>query len=110
MSDLDEDISNGTCYWAPGERANPRMLPCGNAGLGHKTCCEAGDACLKYGACHMPGGRGVVGLAYLAGCSDPEYEDESCPDKAVFRGTASHYPVPPKTESPVPLVKEIKSR
>ncbi|KAJ9602101.1 hypothetical protein H2200_013461 [Cladophialophora chaetospira] len=66
MEDYDPDISNGTCYYSNGNEANSRYLPCGNAALGHKTCCESLD---KYG------------VTYLAGCTDQSYDDAACPTK-----------------------------
>lgn len=82
MSNLNAFISNGTCYSGRDDEADPHMLPCGNAGLGHKTCCQAGDMCLSSRACF----NGKFGITYLSGCSDPEYKDESCPDKGAFDG------------------------
>lgn len=75
-------ISNGTCYYGPGEKAASVFFPCGNDALGHKTCCQAGDMCLSNRACY----NGEFGVTYLAGCSDPDYEDDSCPDKQAFEG------------------------
>lgn len=83
MSGLNAFVSNGTCYKGRGDSADDLMLPCGNAGLGHKTCCQAGDMCLSSHACF----NGKFGVTYLAGCSDPDYEDGSCPDKGAFDGT-----------------------
>lgn len=83
MSDYDPDISNGTCYYKDGLRLPSRYIPCGNKALGHKTCCESLDMCLSSRACY----NGQYGVTYLAGCTDPNYQDESCPDKHPYQGT-----------------------
>lgn len=75
-------ISNGTCYSAAGQQADDAIIPCGNAVHGPLTCCQQGDMCLSSQACY----NDEFGVTYLAGCSDPEYEDDSCPDKGSFEG------------------------
>lgn len=45
-------ISNGTCYFAPGEQSTDNIIPCGNAGNGVYACCQETDYCLEYGACY----------------------------------------------------------
>lgn len=83
MSDVDIFLSNGTCYYAPGQRADRAMIPCGNSHyFGPLTCCQQGDKCLASNACF----NSEFGVTYLAGCSDPEYEDPSCPEKEGFEG------------------------
>ncbi len=52
MADYNPDISNGTCYYYDGFEANSRYMPCGNAALGHKSCCESLDTCLSSNACY----------------------------------------------------------
>lgn len=75
-------ISNGTCYSAPGRRLDDSFIPCGNTAFGHFTCCGAGDNCLANNACWGVHGTGYgSSLTYLAGCTDPEYKDPSCPKK-----------------------------
>ncbi|KAK1772036.1 hypothetical protein QBC33DRAFT_173434 [Phialemonium atrogriseum] len=39
--------------------------------------------CLANKACY----NGEFGVTYLAGCSDPDYNDSSCPDKQSFKDT-----------------------
>lgn len=51
MGDIDLSISNGTCYFAPGEQSSDNIIPCGNAANGVYACCQATDYCLEYGAC-----------------------------------------------------------
>lgn len=75
-------ISNGTCYFEAGEQSAAVFFPCGNDALGHKPCCQSGDMCLANKACY----NGEFGVTYLAGCSDPDYNDSSCPDKQSFKG------------------------
>ncbi|RKU49147.1 hypothetical protein DL546_008226 [Coniochaeta pulveracea] len=70
-------ISNGTCYLAANVPSDPIYIPCGNDAFGHKACCQAGDKCLENNACY----NFEFGNTYLVGCSDPDYEDQSCPDK-----------------------------
>ncbi|RYP12688.1 hypothetical protein DL767_011147 [Monosporascus sp. MG133] len=75
-------VSNGTCYSAPGEELDGSFIPCGNDAFGHQTCCGAGDNCLSNNACFGIHGEGYGSyLTYMAGCTDPDYEDQSCPDK-----------------------------
>ncbi|RYP52549.1 hypothetical protein DL769_010661 [Monosporascus sp. CRB-8-3] len=75
-------VSNGTCYSAPGEELDGSFIPCGNDAFGHQTCCGAGDNCLSNNACFGIHGEGYGSyLTYMAGCTDPGYEDQSCPDK-----------------------------
>ncbi|KAL2399144.1 hypothetical protein ABEF95_002028 [Exophiala dermatitidis] len=82
MAEYDPDISNGTCYYAFGEETTSRYSPCGNEALGNKACCESGDVCLSSNACY----NGQYGVTYIAGCTDPYYEDPKCPDKGDFAG------------------------
>ncbi|KAK3330189.1 hypothetical protein B0H66DRAFT_49298 [Apodospora peruviana] len=75
-------VSNGTCYTAAGKKLDKSFIPCGNAAFGHQTCCGAGDNCLKDNACFGVHGSGYGSfLTYMAGCTDPDYKDKSCPDK-----------------------------
>ncbi|KIX95132.1 uncharacterized protein Z520_09048 [Fonsecaea multimorphosa CBS 102226] len=82
MADYNPDISNGTCYYYDGMEADSRYIPCGNAALGHKSCCESLDMCLSSHACY----NGQYGVTYLAGCTDSSYDDPVCPDKGEFQG------------------------
>jgi hypothetical protein len=52
MGDLNPDITDGTCYYYDGYEANSRYIPCGNAALSHKSCCESLDMCLSSHACY----------------------------------------------------------
>lgn len=70
-------VSNGTCYLGRKLEADPSMIPCGNDHYGHVACCQESDTCLESNACF----NGRYFVTYVAGCSDPEYEHESCPDK-----------------------------
>ncbi|KAI0842709.1 hypothetical protein F5Y06DRAFT_133558 [Hypoxylon sp. FL0890] len=85
-SDVDLDISNGTCYYARGKKAKKDYIPCGNVAAGvNWQCCVAGDICLSSSACWSPGDQpGEHEYAYLAGCTDSEYTDPMCPYKGVF--------------------------
>ncbi|KAK3990986.1 hypothetical protein QBC44DRAFT_368328 [Cladorrhinum sp. PSN332] len=72
-------VSNGTCYWIRGNVAEEHFVPCGNQRYGHTHCCWLGAMCLEYNACYSF----WVGATYLAGCTNPDYKDASCPDKRV---------------------------
>ncbi|KAI1630147.1 hypothetical protein EDD37DRAFT_690693 [Exophiala viscosa] len=79
---LNPYISNGTCYTAAGDKLGDEFVPCGNDAFGHQTCCGAGDNCLADNACFGVHGSGYGSyLTYWAGCTDPNYEDASCPKK-----------------------------
>ncbi|KAI0127843.1 hypothetical protein BJ170DRAFT_683670 [Xylariales sp. AK1849] len=79
MSGIDRYASNGTCYWASGEKANRSFIPCGNVALDQNwQCCGLGDVCLSSGACY----DASFGAIYLAGCTDSSYGDTTvCPHK-----------------------------
>ncbi|KAK3376807.1 hypothetical protein B0T24DRAFT_700719 [Lasiosphaeria ovina] len=82
MSDANIFVSNGTCYSAAGQKLDKSFIPCGNDAFGHQTCCGAGDNCLVDNACWGQHGTGYgSSLTYMAGCTDPEYKDASCPQK-----------------------------
>ena len=82
MSDLNILVSNGTCYSKAGEKLDESFIPCGNTAFGYQTCCGAGDNCLADNACFGIHGSGYGSeLTYQAGCTDPDYSDDSCPDK-----------------------------
>jgi len=81
--------SNGTCYYAKGEEAADKMIPCGNSAYGHISCCQAGDTCLSSLACFNQ----EFGVTYLAGCTDGNYADKSCPDKKGWSGTCIFFPL-----------------
>lgn len=83
-------VSNGTCYSGPGKKLDSSFIPCGNAAFGHYTCCGAGDNCLVDNACWGQHGTGYgSSLTYLAGCTDPEYKDPSCPKKEFGKSVAA---------------------
>lgn len=75
--DIDLFIANGTCYFADNRKADAAMMPCGNDANDHVACCQAGDYCLESSVCF----NGDFGVTYIAGCSDPDYEHPSCPNK-----------------------------
>lgn len=70
-------VSNGTCYSGHNVEADPAMIPCGNDYFGHAACCQASDTCLESSACF----NGQYYVTYVAACTDPDYEHESCPNK-----------------------------
>ncbi|KAK4221014.1 hypothetical protein QBC38DRAFT_404047 [Podospora fimiseda] len=80
-------VSNGTCYSAAGDELDKSFIPCGNSAFGPQTCCGAGDICLKNNACFGYHGSGYgSALTYQAGCTDPEYKAQVCPDKHGIDG------------------------
>ena len=84
MSDLNNYISNGTCYTASQQKLDGSFIPCGNDAFGYQTCCGAGDTCLADNACFGFHGTGYGSyLTYWAGCTDPSYADVTCPKKIV---------------------------
>ena len=81
------NISNGTCYWAPGKTMNKAFIPCGNDAFGHKVCCQANDLCVGLELC-----RSDFGFHYMAGCTDPNFANISaCPVRGV--GSSKSNPV-----------------
>jgi hypothetical protein len=82
MGDSNIFVSNGTCYSAAGDKLDASFIPCGNVAFGHQTCCGKGDNCLADNACFGYHGSGYGSqLTYMAGCTDPNYKDASCPKK-----------------------------
>ncbi|KAI0131839.1 hypothetical protein BJ170DRAFT_679738 [Xylariales sp. AK1849] len=82
MSDQNIFVSEGTCYTAAGKKLDASFIPCGNDAFGHQTCCGAGDNCIADNACFGVHGSGYGSfLTYMAGCTDPDYKDASCPNK-----------------------------
>jgi hypothetical protein len=80
-------VSWGKCYYDDtGDEAPSRYIPCGNVNFGHVSCCESQDMCLSSNACY----NGQFGVTYLAGCTDKEYKDGTCPDKGNFYGKQDH--------------------
>ncbi|KAJ1331859.1 axial budding pattern protein 2 [Microdochium nivale] len=85
LAPFDPNVSNGTCFFAPGRAHTARYIPCGNsgspgAGGGARSlpCCLAGDYCQSSNACYSPSTDNV----YLAGCTDPDYKASTCPYKS----------------------------
>jgi hypothetical protein len=88
------------CYYSANQTLASVFLPCGDPQNGFKSCCEAGDNCLADNACYsadreqtiyylshiMVAKAAIDGTTYLAGCTDPEYSDSSCPDKPDLEG------------------------
>ncbi|OAA61994.1 hypothetical protein SPI_04853 [Niveomyces insectorum RCEF 264] len=85
MTDIDVNISNGSCYQYYESPLDPRFLPCGNALAGIQTCCYAGDACLEDAAC--AGVRDGINVTYVAGCTSESFFDlrgDRCPPKPAI--------------------------
>ncbi|KAI1209505.1 uncharacterized protein F4807DRAFT_95692 [Annulohypoxylon truncatum] len=78
MNDTALYVSNGTCFFGPGQVADPNYIPCGNAALaGPQSCCYAGDYCLSSTACWNK--QFVV--TYVAGCTDTTFSAAECTNK-----------------------------
>jgi len=87
MGDSNILVSNGTCYSSAGNKLDGSFIPCGNDAFGYQTCCGAGDDCMADNACFGVHGSGYGSfLTYMAGCTDPDYKDVSCPDKHGIGG------------------------
>lgn len=48
QTEIDANLSNGTCYSAQWTATNGDFIPCGNTALGNWPCCKTGDACLGF--------------------------------------------------------------
>ncbi|ROW09065.1 hypothetical protein VMCG_03003 [Cytospora schulzeri] len=79
MKGLNANVANGTCYIGYQQAAGPELVPCGNAGIDNVPCCFGGDYCDSSNTCF----NDDTGSTYLAGCTDPEYTDGSCPFKST---------------------------
>lgn len=77
-------VSNGTCYSGPNHAAAD-LLPCGNDYYGHVGCCQYKDNCLLGSACF----NNEYGVTYVAGCTDPTYNDSTCPYKGILSGKSA---------------------
>lgn len=70
-------VSNGTCYYNQGYKADSSMIPCGNEYFAHAPCCQVNDTCLESNACY----NAEYGVTYITGCTDSVYNSSVCPDK-----------------------------
>ncbi|KAI2616526.1 hypothetical protein GGR54DRAFT_641547 [Hypoxylon sp. NC1633] len=71
-------LSNGTCFFGPGQVADPNFIPCGNAELsGPQACCYVGDHCLSSTACW----DNETVVTYVAGCTDSTFSSSQCTNK-----------------------------
>ncbi|KAI1375611.1 hypothetical protein F4677DRAFT_446236 [Hypoxylon crocopeplum] len=81
MNNTDLYVSNGTCYFGPGQVADPNFIPCGNAALeGPQSCCYAGDFCLSSTACW----DNITVVTYVAGCTDSTFSSAKCTNKFEY--------------------------
>ncbi|KAI0013889.1 hypothetical protein F4779DRAFT_613168 [Xylariaceae sp. FL0662B] len=81
MNDTALYVSNGTCFFGPGQVADPNFIPCGNdALLGPQSCCYAGDYCLSSTACWD---NNTV-VTYVAGCTDSTFSSAKHTNKFDF--------------------------
>ncbi len=71
-------LSEGTCYFGAGQRADSRFIPCGNAQLeGPQACCYQNDYCLSSNTCW----DALTVVTYIAGCTDPSFRSDKCPQR-----------------------------
>lgn len=76
-------LSEGQCYFGAGQLANKHYIPCGNAHLeGPQACCYEGDYCLSSNTCWNL----ATGVTYIAGCSDPAFRADTCPQRYNYPG------------------------
>lgn len=70
-------IGQQNCYFGPGAgfRGPSELVPCNNTGI--SACCLLGDTCLSGNTCYDYN----TGNLYQYGCTDINYEDETCPKK-----------------------------
>ncbi|KAI1467515.1 uncharacterized protein F4812DRAFT_459620 [Daldinia caldariorum] len=81
MNETDLFISKGTCFFGPGQVADPKYLPCGNSELlGPQPCCYAGDFCMSSTACF----DSDTVVTYLAGCTDSTFTSAKCTNKYAY--------------------------
>ncbi|KAI4870511.1 hypothetical protein F4820DRAFT_455309 [Hypoxylon rubiginosum] len=74
-------VSNGTCFFGPGQVADSNFIPCGNAALmGPQACCYAGDYCLSSTACW----DNITVVTYVAGCTDSTFSSAKCTNKFEY--------------------------
>ncbi|KAK6368933.1 hypothetical protein LTR64_007092 [Lithohypha guttulata] len=82
VMNYDPNISNGTCYYAKNKQADPVYAPAGNVVFGHTYCCQLGDK-LNTGTSVCVTQKTPY-YTYIAGCTDPDYSDQSCPYKGNY--------------------------
>jgi hypothetical protein len=71
-------LSEGTCYFGQGAKADPNFIPCGNANLeGPQACCYKGDYCLSSNTCW----DAETIVTYIAGCTDSTFQASTCPQR-----------------------------
>jgi len=73
--------AQNNCYYGPGAgfRGPSNLVAC-NSSAEFSPCCLSGDTCLTGNACY----NYASGNVYQYGCTDLNYEDESCPRKCNF--------------------------
>ncbi|KAJ4386008.1 hypothetical protein N0V93_008899 [Gnomoniopsis smithogilvyi] len=77
------DVSNGTCYSSADSKSTGDFIPCGNVEFGDWPCCLPGNVCLSFGDANACWDHGT-GNTYVAGCTDSNYVDKTCPQKLQF--------------------------
>lgn len=73
-------LAQQQCYYGPGaqNRGSSDLVPCNSTGS--SACCLQGDTCLSGNACY----NFETGNVYQYGCTDIDYNDETCPYKCGF--------------------------
>lgn len=73
------------CYVGKGaaNRGPSNLVPCLDSET--SSCCLLGDTCLSGGTCYDY----ATGDLYQYGCTDIDYEDDSCPFKCGFNTSKS---------------------
>ena len=79
LSYISSTSAQQDCYYGPGAgfRGSAELQPCNNTGGGFSSCCLLGDTCLSGNTCYNYATNNV----YQYGCTDINYQDESCPQK-----------------------------
>ncbi|KAI0434351.1 hypothetical protein F5Y09DRAFT_357173 [Xylaria sp. FL1042] len=81
MSEMDPNVSNGSCWANVNVALEDDYIPCGNVADGNSyACCHYGDICLSSNACFHT----KFGITYLAGCTSQDFSGPACQNKGEF--------------------------
>ncbi|KAI1355246.1 hypothetical protein F5Y01DRAFT_328098, partial [Xylaria sp. FL0043] len=81
MPEIDQSVSNGSCWANVNVALEDEYIPCGNVADGNSyACCHYGDNCLSSNACY----HAKFGITYLAGCTSQDFSGPACQNKGEF--------------------------
>ncbi|KAF2655540.1 hypothetical protein K491DRAFT_758122 [Lophiostoma macrostomum CBS 122681] len=77
------------CYYDKNQLAPDYIIPCytGSASDQPTYCCKEGSKCMEQSTCYDP----PTGVSYQYGCTDPNYNDASCPKKCNLDTSKSNW-------------------